>query len=154
MMKKTVLILVLVGLGISLFAQTSVADRMGIAPKFDYTPAKKEMKEEPVSVLQWNQDTHNFGTIDYNKPVTGQFVMTNTTNAPIIIKDAKGSCGCTGTNFPKEAIMPGETATITATYNAKNIGPFKKTVTVTTSADKKDSKGTVLHITGEVIWRL
>ncbi len=151
-MKKTVLTFVWLSLSIGLFAQVAMADRMEIAPQFKYTkPAKKKIAP---SVLKWDQQTHDFGQIDYQKPVTGVFELTNTSLEPIIIKDAKGSCGCTGTTFPKEAVLPGQTVMITATYDAKNIGTFNKTVTVLTSADDKDSKGTVLKITGEVIWRL
>ncbi len=128
------------------------------APQFEYTAPTKIVPrtittEKPQSIVEWKKTTHNFGVIDYQKPVTGEFEFVNTGDVPIIIKEAKGSCGCTGTNFSKDAILPGETALITATYNAEDIGPFKKTVTVYTSADTT-KEGTVLHITGEVIWKL
>jgi len=143
-------------------SETTAADakpkKLTKAPQFEYTAPNKIVPrrtrpkaQEPT--IQWRKMTHNFGTINYQKPVTGTFEFVNTGNAPVVIKEAKGSCGCTGTDFPKDAIMPGETARITATYDAENIGPFKKTVTVYTSADTV-KEGTVLHITGEVIWKL
>jgi len=127
-------------------------------PQFEYTAPteivpRTTAPEKPQSIVKWKKLTHNFGLIDYQKPVTGEFEFVNTGDVPVVIKEAKGSCGCTGTDFSKDAILPGETARITATYNAEDIGPFKKTVTVYTSADT-EKKGTVLHITGEVIWKL
>jgi len=128
------------------------------APQFEYTAPTKIVPrtiapETSQSIVTWKKVTHDFGVINYQKPVIGEFEFVNTGNVPVVIKDAKGSCGCTDTDFPKDAIMSGETARITATYNAEDIGPFKKTVTVYTSADTA-KEGTVLHITGEVIWKL
>ncbi len=127
-------------------------------PQFEYTVPNKVVPrtirpKTPQSAIKWEKVTHDFGIIDYQKPVTNVFEFVNTSDVSIVIKEAKGSCGCTATDFPKNAILPGETARITATYNAEDIGPFNKTVTVYTSADTS-KEGTVLHITGEVIWKL
>jgi len=127
-------------------------------PQFEYTAPTKIVPrtivtETPQSIVNWKKVSHDFGVIDYKKPVTSEFEFVNTGDVAIVIKDAKGSCGCTATNFTKNAILPGQTARISATYNAEDIGPFKKTVTVYTSGDTK-KEGTVLHITGEVIWKL
>lgn len=132
--------------------------KLAKTPQFEYTPPAKveiqtEIVETPVSTIEWRKITHDFGIIDYQKPITGTFEFVNTSSVSVTIKEAKGSCGCTATDFPKNAILPGETAQISATYNAEDIGPLKKTVTVYTSADK-DKEGTVLHLTGEVIWKL
>lgn len=157
-MKKVVLTLLVAFIGTSVFAQMTIGKYL-FAPQFEYNPTSKKITKtekpeaEEVAAIEWKNMTHSFGTIDYNRPVTGVFEFVNTSDEPIIIKSAKGSCGCTGTTYPKTAILPGETAKITATYDAKNIGPFKKTVTVHTNIDK-EKKGTVLDITGEVIWRL
>lgn len=162
-MKKVVLTLMITLMGLSLFAQNT-PKRSLIAPQFEYHPNKKKVnrtvpakettktKKVGKSILTWKDKTQNLGQIDHNQPATGVFEFVNTGKQPIIIKDAKGSCGCTDTTFPKTAILPGETAQITATYDAKNIGPFKKTVTVYTNID--EGGGTILNITGEVIWRL
>lgn len=156
-MEKLVLTLVITLIGMNLMAQ-SVADRRVIAPQFEYHPTPKKtvrtlaIKEAVKPALKWKAMTHSFGKINYNQPVTAVFEFVNISDQVLMIKDAKGSCGCTGTTFPKTAILPGETAQITATYDAKNIGPFKQTVTVYTNVD--EDKGTVLDITGEVIWRL
>ena len=52
--------------------------------------------------------------------------------APLIISDAKGSCGCTVLDHPKEPIAPGATASIDVTFDSKGrIGKQSKAVTLT-----------------------
>lgn len=98
--------------------------------------------------ISWKSTTYDFGTIDQNKPVTAEFEFTNTGSKPVIILDVKASCGCTGTKFIKEPIQPGETSTIKATYNAKAVGNFTKSITVKTTATENPE---ILRIKGTVI---
>lgn len=83
-----------------------------------------------VASFQWAQTTHQFGKIQRGKPVTAEFRYTNTGDAPLVISKATGSCGCTGVEFDKEPLRPGQSAVIKATFNAAAVGPFNKTVTV------------------------
>ena len=55
-----------------------------------------------------------------------RFEFTNSTNKSLQILEAKGSCGCTNVEYPKEAIQPGETAWITANFKSGKAGAFKK----------------------------
>ena len=57
----------------------------------------------------------------------------NTGTEPLIISGAKGSCGCTVPNWPKEPIMPGESSQIEIRYDTKRVGGINKTVTVTSN---------------------
>jgi hypothetical protein len=77
-------------------------------------------------------------TVDYGELVQGGeplrlFVFTNTGNEPLIISNAKGSCGCTVPSYPKDPILPGETGKIEVRYDTNRIGPFQKTITLTTN---------------------
>ena len=45
-----------------------------------------------------------------------EFRFTNTGKEPLIIEKAKGSCGCTVPNWPKDPIAPGESAVIKINY--------------------------------------
>ena len=103
--------------------------------------------ESEVPALEWLTKTHDFGTISYRQPETAEFVFINHSTNPVLIAQAKGSCGCTVTDYTKEAIAPGERGTIKATYNAAQPGAFNKTVSVTTSANQEVH---VLRITGTV----
>ncbi len=88
---------------------------------------------EKSAVISWNLQTYDFGAIEKGIPVSAEFVLSNEGTLPISIQTAKTSCGCTLADYAKEPIMPGESTTIMATYNAKREGTFSKTVTVVTS---------------------
>ncbi len=100
------------------------------------------------SEITWTEDSYNFGDIAKGKPVSHEFTFKNTTKETILITNVKASCGCTATNYTKTPIKPGETGSVTATYNAANPGSFTKTVTVTTN--DSDVKKT-LTIKGKVL---
>ena len=90
----------------------------------------------------------DYGTIQQNAEPYRQFQFTNTGDAPLIISNAKGSCGCTVPEWPKEPIQPGESNVIKVRYATNRIGKFSKTVTLTTN----DAEGQhVLRIKGEVL---
>ncbi|UII33803.1 DUF1573 domain-containing protein [Fulvivirga ulvae] len=96
----------------------------------------------------WEESlTYDFGKITLNEPAIHTFRFTNNGETPLIISSAKASCGCTVAAYTREAIMPGETGEITATYNAKKSGPFQKGITITSNA--RDNV-VVLYLKGEV----
>jgi hypothetical protein len=99
------------------------------------------------SSIKWKADLVDLGEIAQNKPVTIEFEFTNTSNADVIVADAKASCGCTVADFPKQPIGAGKSAKITATYNAAAMGAFAKKVTVTFQNEEPKElnfKGTVM----------
>ena len=63
------------------------------------------------------------------------FKFKNEGTEPLIIKNAKGSCGCFTPDWPKEAIQPGESGEIKVKYDTNRVGAFTKTVTLTTSEE-------------------
>jgi hypothetical protein len=83
-----------------------------------------------------------------NKPVTAVFEFNNPSMVPLIINKVEPQCGCTVANYPKEPIKPGKSAKISVSYNAKNIGYFKKSVIVSSNAE---DAVTNLIIKGEVV---
>jgi len=79
---------------------------------------------------------HNFGEILQDSKNTYLFEFTNTGSEPLIIEDAKGSCGCTVPVFPKEPIAPGKTGEIEVVYSpGKQQGAQSKTVTITANTN-------------------
>ncbi len=107
-----------------------------------------------VAAVAWEKTAHDFGTMKHQVPQTVEFslkhrqTIVNRTAEPVVITNAKGSCGCTVANYTREAIAPGAAGTVSATYNAAKLGAFTKTVTVTTSAGGKPQ---VLRIKGIVV---
>ena len=77
-----------------------------------------------------------------------EFVFTNTGKEPLIIEKAKGSCGCTVPEWPKEPIAPGETAVMKINYDEKRVGPYTKSITITSNA-KTSPK--IVKVKGKVI---
>lgn len=100
-------------------------------------------------VLTLPEDKHDFGEIIQGESVEYQFKFTNTGNAPLVITNAKGSCGCTVPDWPKQAIAPGETEFLRVTYDSKGRkGAFNKKVTITANTVPNTN---ILYITGDVI---
>ncbi|MBY0487082.1 MAG: DUF1573 domain-containing protein [Flavobacteriaceae bacterium] len=79
-----------------------------------------------------------------------KFEFTNIGDAPLLITNAKSTCGCTVADFPKEAIMPGKSGFIEVKYNM-NPGPIRKTITVESNAVNVEAGMSALKIKGEVI---
>lgn len=129
----------------SLFLLSFSADAQQVAKN---VPVKSESAAQAKSGLGWKEDIHNFGEIAQGKPVSHDFTFKNTTKETVFISNVKAQCGCTATNYTKTPIKPGETGSITATFNAATPGNFSKTVTVTTS-DTEVKK--ILTIKGNVI---
>jgi len=95
-------------------------------------------------------------TIDYGKVKKSEdngiriFEFTNIGDEPLIINDAKSSCGCTVPEKPKEPIMPGKTGEIQVKYNM-NPGMINKAITVESNAANKENGRIILRISGEVL---
>ena len=103
----------------------------------------------PVAALEFEETTFDFGTVEQGGTVTHVFTFTNTGNQPLIISDAKGSCGCTVPQWPKGQIQPGETASITVEFNTKGkMGKQSKRVTLTANTDPPQ---TFLFVVGEIL---
>ena len=98
-------------------------------PFFSFIPLKG-ISIFPVAKISWVKDVHDFGEIPQGKPVTVEFSFANTGDEPLLIADVVPSCGCTASDYSKEAIAPGKSSSIKVTYNAASTGSFSKTITV------------------------
>lgn len=67
------------------------------------------------------------------------FNFVNQGQEPIVIKSARGSCGCTVPEYPKEPILGGESAQIKVKYDINRPGPFTKYVTLTTNVPGQET---------------
>ncbi len=111
--------------------------------------AKEAVKEEvvPGPMMNFESTEVDYGTIEQHSDPYRYFKFTNSGDEPLVIKHAKGSCGCTVPTYPKEPILPGETAEIKVRYATDRVGPFTKTITLTTN---EASETKVLRIKGKV----
>ena len=131
-MKKIFLAIVLISGAMVAQAQTA-------------TPTEQQAANGPT--MAFESSVIDYGLIEHNADGKREFVLTNTGNAPLIISNAKGSCGCTVPTWPKAPIAPGESASIGVKYATNRIGKFTKTITLTTNATEKTK---ILTIKGEV----
>ncbi|WP_348797725.1 DUF1573 domain-containing protein [Flavobacterium adhaerens] len=99
--------------------------------------------------MVFENETIDYGSIAHNADGNRQFVFTNNGNKPLIITNTQGSCGCTVPTAPKEPIMPGAKGVIGVKYATDRVGPFTKTVTVTSNAEGQPTK--TLTIKGTVL---
>ena len=104
---------------------------------------------EKGAKIQFNKETHDYGIIKYNADPYCVFEFKNTGNEALLITEARGSCGCTVPEWPKEPIAPGATGMLKVTYDTKRVGSFQKSVTITSNAVNDPVK--VVNIKGEVL---
>lgn len=103
---------------------------------------------DKTAAIKWTNQQISVGEIPQGKPVTFEFVFTNTGKEPVLITDVKAGCGCTTPDYSKSPVKPGEKGIVKAIYNAAAVGPFTKNVTVTTSADPNPI---ILTLSGTVL---
>ena len=88
-------------------------------------------------VLTMESDMYDFGDVTANGTTEKVIEFTNTGKTPLIIKSAKGSCGCTVPKYSEEPIAPGEKGSLSVSFKAPaNNGKQTKTVTLTTNTAK------------------
>ncbi len=114
--------------------------------------AVKEIIEEQVPKegpnMEFESTVVDYGTITQNSEPLRVAKFTNTGTEPLIIKGARGSCGCTVPTYPKEPIMPGESGIIEIRYATNRLGKINKTVKITTN---EGSDPHVLSVVGNIL---
>lgn len=99
--------------------------------------------------IDFKKDVHDYGEIALGGDGTTTFEFKNTGTAPLIISEAKKSCGCTVPDYPKEPIPPGGTGVIKVKYDTNRPGVINKTVTIVSNAVNEPNY--VIHIKGQVL---
>jgi hypothetical protein len=106
------------------------------------------MAQQPV--ITFEKTEHDFGKINEGDGrVSVVFSFKNEGMAPLVLSNVRASCGCTTPTWTREPVEPGQTGSITVTYNPNGRpGRFQKTVTITSNASEPTTK---VYIKGEVI---
>ncbi|MEY3052734.1 MAG: hypothetical protein RLY31_2519 [Bacteroidota bacterium] len=103
----------------------------------------------PTTTVQFAETEFNFGKVKAGEKVQHDYTFTNTGKEPLVISNAKGSCGCTVPEWPKDPIAPGATGKIKVEFDSKGkAGAQAKQVTITANTNPATS---ILTIKGEVI---
>jgi len=109
--------------------------------------AQEPQQEGPK--IEFEKEIHDYGDVAYDGSGFCTFEFTNTGTAPLLISDAKKSCGCTVPAWPKDPIMPGKTGVIKVKYDMKRPGAINKSITIISNAVNAPSK--VIRIKGRVL---
>lgn len=95
-----------------------------------------------------NKETHNFGQIEWKHPVMVEYTITNTGDKPLVLNNVTTSCACSVASWTKAPIAPGAKGTVTASFDAKALGHFEKSVGIYSNAQPNL---VYLKFTGEVV---
>ena len=106
------------------------------------------MPDIPKTGINFATSKKDFGKVLSTSSNSHTFVFTNTGTEPLVISNAKGSCGCTVPEWPKEPILPGDKGEIKVVYKPNGqSGKQTKQVTVTANTNPANS---ILTITGDI----
>lgn len=104
--------------------------------------------------IEFEKKTHEFGDVhEEGGKITARFIVKNIGTEDLLLTNVKPGCGCTAANYTREAIAPGATGYIDATYDPwGRPGAFNKNIKVTTNEPNVTSPH-IIFIKGNVIKR-
>jgi len=98
-------------------------------------------QDVPVASMKFELDTFQFGEVIEGEKVSHAFKFTNTGTNDLVISNAKGSCGCTVPEWPKQPIAPGASGSIDVVFDSEGKpGSAIKSVTVFSNTEPATHK--------------
>lgn len=99
-------------------------------------------------LAEFDAFAHDLGTLTWHEASLTTFQITNKGNENLLIKDVRTDCGCTVVAWTHDPIRPGESGTVSATYDAEMLGHFNKHIAVYTNTEDRP---VYLRIDGVVV---
>ncbi len=135
-MRRVVFVMAAVGLMLMGASCKDKASNKVVADNVTSASERDEVSKK-LPVMAFEKQEHDFGNIIQGTPQETVFTFTNTGDAPLIITDARSSCGCTVPQYPKNTpIAPGDTGELVVKFNGSGKNQVTKTVTVTANTEK------------------
>lgn len=129
-------------------------------PATPVNPTAANLNEEaapigPVTSLKFEEETFDFGKVMEGEVVYHTYKFTNTGDEPLIVKNAKASCGCTVPSWSRNPIAPGEVGELQVKFDTKGRGkaggkPQSKRVTVTANTNPPKTYVTIKGLVDKI----
>jgi len=113
-----------------------------------YVNVYSQQHQSQSPEISFEKYVHDFGEVYKDGKTEYSFTFTNTGQEPLILSNVRSSCGCTVPDWPKNPILPGQSASITVKYNSGIVGDINRQVTVLSNAHNSP---TSLRIAGKII---
>lgn len=112
------------------------------------TVSASTVENEGTPKFSFEEEKYDFGEIQEGTVAKHDFKFKNVGDAPLIITNAQGSCGCTVPEWPREPIAPGEEGMIHVEFNSQGRqGNQQKQVTLNANTEPNT---VVLNISAQV----
>ncbi|TVR88506.1 MAG: DUF1573 domain-containing protein [Saprospirales bacterium] len=98
--------------------------------------------------MTFESTTVDYGEIERGSERIRTVSFTNTGDEPLVITNARGSCGCTVPDYPRDPIQPGESAEFSVNYDTNRMGNINRTIRITTN---ESGDPHVLMVRGRVV---
>lgn len=76
--------------------------------------------------VEFSEMEHNLGTLVWHNSAQATFTLKNTGRKDLVITSVEPDCGCTLVSWTQGNIAPGKSASISARYDAEQLGHFSK----------------------------
>ncbi|MGB0404036.1 MAG: DUF1573 domain-containing protein [Salibacteraceae bacterium] len=111
--------------------------------------ASENGEEVKLPVIEFEKPLQEFGTITQGEKVHLVYEFSNTGEADLVITSARGSCGCTVPDWPKEPIKAGEKGQIKVVFSSEGkSGKQHKKVFVTANTQPAENE---VALSGEIL---
>jgi len=99
--------------------------------------------------IEFETTNYNFGTVLQGEKIEHEFYFRNTGEKNLLILDTQSSCGCTVSDYDKDAIPPGARSSIKLVFDTKDkLDAQEKKVTIFTNTNPNKY---YLSLTGQVV---
>jgi hypothetical protein len=114
---------------------TAPANPNGVSPDvINITASASGKSNDKLPKMVFVDTNYDFGTITEGAKVTHTFQYKNMGTADLVIAGATASCGCTKPSYSQNVKHPGDTGTISVTFDSSNkTGKMLKTVTISSN---------------------
>jgi len=120
---KTILLTVLtLSCFVIALVELSGVSKTAFLNKFNATESEKAAIKAtnylPKTIVEFDHTDYDFGTIREGDKVSHAYKFKNIGDKPLMINDARASCGCTVASYPKQFIQPGQSEEIVVDFDS------------------------------------